>query len=142
MNRRQFLATSLTAASAATLGFRLDAADASDFAFEPDRNIIPAPKDPAHWPEFRQRLAEWRRTRRDQLAYQDTLYRRADFAWVNANFSCCFLMLCDETFYNPKTGRYTVSAFLERERHAFGGYDSIKSIAGLWTTRRSCTPPG
>ena len=34
-------------------------------------------------------------------------------------------MLCDETFYDSKTGRYTVSAFLDRERHEFGGYDSI-----------------
>ena len=63
MNRRRFLATSLTAMSAATLGFRLEAADASDFAFEPERNIIPAPKDPAHWPEFRRRLSSWRQSR-------------------------------------------------------------------------------
>jgi hypothetical protein len=34
MNRRCFLATSLTAMSAATFGFRLNAADATDFAFE------------------------------------------------------------------------------------------------------------
>lgn len=125
LNRRRFLAASLMATSAATLGLRLDGADAGNFRFEPEKNIIPAPKDPALWPEFRQQLSEWRRTRRKQLNYSDALYSRPDFAWMRTNFSCCFLMLCDEAFYDATAGRYTVKEFLARERREFGGYDSI-----------------
>lgn len=125
MNRRRFLTASLTAASAAALGLRLGGAEASGFEFEPEKNIIPAPKDPTLWPEFRRQLSEWRQSQRAQLHYSDALYRRADFAWVRTNFSCCFLMLCDETFYNPAAGHYTVKEFLTRERREFGSYDSI-----------------
>jgi hypothetical protein len=34
-------------------------------------------------------------------------------------------MLCDETFYDHRKGRYQVREFLERGRTEFGGYDSI-----------------
>ena len=34
-------------------------------------------------------------------------------------------MMCDESFYSPKTGEYTLDAFLNHGRREFGGYDSI-----------------
>jgi formylglycine-generating enzyme required for sulfatase activity len=125
LNRRRFILTSLAASAAGTLGCRLDAREANGFQFEPEQNIIPAPKDPALWPRFREQLAAWRQTRRAQLQHSDALYRRADFAWVGKDFSCCFLMLCDGRFYDATTGRYAVKQFLARERREFGGYDSI-----------------
>ena len=69
MNRRRFLTASLTAASAAALWLRLGGAEASGFEFEPEKNIIPAPKDPTLWPEFRRQLSEWRQSQRAQLHY-------------------------------------------------------------------------
>ena len=88
-------------------------------------DVIHAPKDPAQWPAWREQLARWRTATRLSLRYDDALYRRKDFAWVPACFSCCFVMLCDEMFYEPKQGRFTVEAFLEHGIREFGGYDSL-----------------
>ncbi len=99
--------------------------DTASFKFEPDKNIMPAPADPAAWPAFREALAEWRDQTRARLKYDDALYRRPEFAWATGNFSCCFLMLCDQTFYDAARGRYTVDAFLDHGLREFGGYDSV-----------------
>jgi len=128
MDRRRFLKTSLaftSMASAGPLVLRPVFAVEQDFKFEPDKPIIPAPANPSAWPEFRQQLAAWREQKRRDLKYSAALYQREDFHWVPSSFACCLLMLCDETFYNPKTGRYTVRSFLNRARHEFGGFDSI-----------------
>lgn len=126
MNRRHFLQTTVLVASAAGLRvWDLGAADEVVFKFDPGQNIIPAPNDPVLWPEFRRQLAEWREAKRRELNYSDALYRRKEFSWVSKNFSCCFLMLCDESFYDPLAGRYRVREFLKREAHEFGGYDSV-----------------
>ncbi len=95
------------------------------FALAPDKDIIPAPADPQQWPEYRRQLAAWRDAQRGQLKYDDVLYRGAEFAWVGKDFSCCFLMMCDETFYDPQADRYTVREFLDHGRQEFGGYDSV-----------------
>jgi formylglycine-generating enzyme required for sulfatase activity len=128
VDRRRFLKTTLAATSMASVGsLALRAAFASEpgLNFEPEKPLIPAPSDPALWPEFRRRLADWREQRRRQLHYSDALYRREDFSWVPGSFACCFLMLCDETFYDHKTGRYTIGKFLKQSRREFGGFDSL-----------------
>ncbi len=124
-SRREFLRASLAiGALAATTPFAWTvAAPAEDF--DPEPPLIAAPRHAAAWPEFRRRLAAWRAARRRTLNYSDTLYRRPDFAWVGHCFSCCFLMLCDETFYDPARGRYTVSEFLDHGVREFGGYDAV-----------------
>ena len=102
MSRRGFLKSSLAAAALAAgpgLAGRSRAADAP-FKFDPNQNVIAAPADPALWPEFHRQLAAWREAKRRELNYSDALYRRQDFGWVTSNFCCCFLMLCDETFYD------------------------------------------
>jgi formylglycine-generating enzyme required for sulfatase activity len=88
-------------------------------------DIIPAPSDPALWPAWREELTRWREATRQALRYDDALYRRADFAWVKTHFACCFVMLCDETFYDAKQGRFTVESFLDHGQRDFGGYDSL-----------------
>ncbi|MCX6867857.1 MAG: SUMF1/EgtB/PvdO family nonheme iron enzyme, partial [Verrucomicrobia bacterium] len=109
-----------------TSGAGLLAAEApAGFKLDPAQNIIPAPKNPAEWPAFREALVAWREEARTRLNYSDALYQRPEFAWSTANYSCCFLMTCDETFYDRKTGRYTVDAFLDHGRQEFGGYDSV-----------------
>jgi len=98
---------------------------AADFTFRPELPLIPAPKDPKDWPAFRRQLAEWRVATLQQLGYADALYRRPEFGWVSSCFSCCFLMVCDETFYDPRVGQYRVAEFLEHGRREFGGYDAV-----------------
>jgi formylglycine-generating enzyme required for sulfatase activity len=100
-------------------------AAAAEFRFEPGKNLIPAPSDAALWPAFRQQLHQWRDATRSKLNYNDALYRRPEFAWSARNFSCCFLMVCDETFYDPRRGLYKVDEFLDHGEREFGGYDSL-----------------
>ena len=107
-------------------GWRLAASETpSGFHFNPAQNIIPAPDDPVQRPAFRKVLAQWREQTKARLKYSDALYGRKEFAWSAANYSCCFLMLCDEKFYDRCTGRYTVDAFLDHGQKEFGGYDSV-----------------
>ncbi len=125
LSRRQFLQTS-AALLPAVKGWRAFSREAvPPLRFDPSGNVFLAPDNPEQWPEFRQALAGWRQTTRTRLEYNDALYRRKDFAWSAANYSCCFLMLCDETFYDWRRGRYSVEAFLETAERDFGGYDSV-----------------
>lgn len=45
--------------------------------------------------------------------------------WAASSFACCFLMMCDETFYDPRSGVYTVEAFHDHGQREFGGYGSL-----------------
>jgi hypothetical protein len=95
-------------------------------AAEPEQpNLIPAPDDPGQWAQWRRELVEWRAGERRRLNYDDALYRRTDFAWTASSFACCFLMLCDETFYDRTRDRYRVEEFLEEGVREFGGFDSM-----------------
>ena len=126
--RRDFLKTAaaLGALSAWDCWLPCSAASAAPaFTFAPSREIIPAPDDPAQWPAFREALAKWREETKAGLKYSDALYARPEFAWSASNYSCCFLMMCDETFYDSRSGRYTVDAFLDHGQREFGGYDSV-----------------
>ena len=87
--------------------------------------VIPAPDDPAQFPAFRGALSAWREAARKQLNYDNSLYGRREFAWVPSSFACCFLMMCDEMFYNHAQGRYEVNAWLDHGTREFGGYDSV-----------------
>ncbi|MCC6860418.1 MAG: SUMF1/EgtB/PvdO family nonheme iron enzyme [Bryobacterales bacterium] len=111
MNRRRFLLLAGAAAASGQEGF--------------EQNLIQAPAGPAEWPGWRDALARWRAAARTRLGYSGALYRRPDFAWVPSCFSCCFVMLCDETFYDHARARYTVDAFLDHGVKEFGGYDSL-----------------
>jgi formylglycine-generating enzyme required for sulfatase activity len=106
--------------------WRLGAGETSStLKINPAQNIIPAPEDPRQWPAYRQALDEWRLKTKTALHYDDALYGREEFAWAASNYSCCFLMLCDERFYDRTSGHYTVEAFLDHGRREFGGYDSV-----------------
>ena len=50
------------------------------YRFDPSRDIIPAPDDPAQWPQFSTALVQWRKDTRARLNYSDALYRREEFA--------------------------------------------------------------
>ena len=126
MNRRHFLHTSLMAAPAAGLKFtEPGTAETGGFRLQPELDIIPAPRDPALWPAYREQLARWREETRRKLKYDDALYWKPEFAWSTSNYSCLFLMMCDEAFYDRKAGRYTVESLLDDGLREFGGYDSL-----------------
>ena len=95
--------------------------------------LIHAPSEPGAWAEWRRELAGWRESTRRRLAYDDGLYRREDLRWASGCFTCGLVMMCDETFHDPASGRFTVEAFLEGGRREFGGYDAIV----LWHAYRT-----
>lgn len=125
MRRREFLRQVGVTAAAVTLPALGGAGELAGFPWKPEENIIPAPSDPRDWPAFRSKLRQWRDEQRRALGYSDALYRRPDFAWVASNFACCFLMLCDERFYDAQAGQYRVAAWLQEARRETGGFDSI-----------------
>ena len=87
--------------------------------------LIPAPEDPTAWEGWRADLAAWRTDIRTRLGYDDALYQRPEFAWATSCFSCAFVMLCDETFYDHQQGKWLLDSFLEHGRQEFGGYDAL-----------------
>jgi len=93
--------------------------------FQLDDDVIQPPEDPALWPAFRRELEQWRIAKRDELGYDASAYEDDAFRWGQTNFSCCFLMLWDEAFYDADTHRYLVETFLQEDHNAFGGYDSV-----------------
>ena len=126
--RRQFIRSGVISAAvllSPDFGKLLHAAQAPPWRFQPQKPIIPAPGDPASWPAYREQLASWRQTTLHSIHYDDALYRRPEFAWAASAYSCCFLMMCDETFYDQAAGRYTVDALLDDGAKEFGGYDSV-----------------
>ncbi len=125
LDRRRFLGRIAAVGGAGVLAPRLGWLSALPARYDPRPDLIPAPEDPADWPAFREGLAVWRRQAREALQYQDHLYRRPEFAWAARCFSCCFLMVCDETFHDPGTGRYRVQEFLDHGQQEFGGYDAV-----------------
>ncbi|MEB2360992.1 MAG: SUMF1/EgtB/PvdO family nonheme iron enzyme [Bryobacteraceae bacterium] len=88
-------------------------------------HVLPAPDDATQWPAYREALARWRADEKRRIGYRDDLYLRPDFSWVPSSFACCFLMLCDEKFYDRRSGRYEVDAWIDAGLREFGGYDSV-----------------
>jgi formylglycine-generating enzyme required for sulfatase activity len=87
--------------------------------------LIPAPSNPIQWPAWREALQAEREQMKRRLAYDDTLYRRPDFAWVPSCYCCCFVMMCDKQFYDRATQRFTVDAFVADGVRRFGGFDAV-----------------
>jgi formylglycine-generating enzyme required for sulfatase activity len=124
-SRRRFLRTVAAGVPLLYAG-RLQAGDVSPaFELDPAANIIPPPADPAEWSAYRAALAAWRAAARKRLNYDDSLYRRDEFKWAASNYACGFLMMCDETFYDRRGGRYLVDDVLDHAETEFGGFDSV-----------------
>ena len=121
MRRRKFLSGS----AASALSPLLKASEPSPYPDWFKASVLPAPSDPAGWPNYRQSLARWRKEARSKLKYDGSLYSRAEFDWVPSSFACCFLMMCDEMFYDHRKGRYEVDAWIDQGMRNFGGYDSV-----------------
>jgi formylglycine-generating enzyme required for sulfatase activity len=125
IHRRRFLQTG-AALLPLLSGWRLCAEPPTrDLRLDASGNVFLAPDAPEQWPAFRVALAKWRTETKTRLNYKDDLYRRKELTWSASNYSCCFLMTCDERFWDWRAGRYTVDAFLDEGEREFGGYDSV-----------------
>jgi len=88
-------------------------------------NLIPAPENPAEWPDWREKLHLWRKEMCQQLNYDGSGYLAETNKWIASDFSCCFIMMSDEKFYNRQHNEYTIDSFVEEGIREFGGYDSV-----------------
>jgi Uncharacterized conserved protein len=107
------------------LGERAFSSVEEPFQLQLATEVFQAPNDPAKWPAFREALHHWRTQTKARLNYRADLYDLPDFSWAASNYSCCFLMLCDERFYDWRNGRYTAGLFLDQHEREFGGFDSV-----------------
>lgn len=124
IDRREFLALAIGASSHSLLPPQLRAIGGCSVE-DLTKPLIPAPTDATQRSAFRDALAKWRADTKAALHYDDARYHRKEFAWITKNFSCCFLMIWDETVYSPSLGRFTIDEFLDHGNEEFGGYDSV-----------------
>lgn len=88
-------------------------------------NVIEAPVDPSLWDAFRKELIEWRLQARKAHNYNDAAYADPAFKWTQSDYSCLFLFMYDEGFFDWSKNVYTVEKVIETGKKEFGGYDSI-----------------
>jgi hypothetical protein len=86
-----------------------------------EAKIFAAPDDPALWPAWRERLAEWRADARHRLGYDGRHYDEVPGDCL----SVCLAWLWDETLYDHERGEFTVDAFLDAAERDFGGFDGV-----------------
>ena len=70
-NRRAFLKNTILSFVTATFRSRLLRALETDFVFEPERDLIPAPQNPERWVTYRTELIQNRQQNRERLNYKD-----------------------------------------------------------------------
>jgi formylglycine-generating enzyme required for sulfatase activity len=87
--------------------------------------LVRAPSELAQWPAWRKALASTLRQMQKRIGYDDTLYRRPEFAWVPSCYCCCFAMMYDEALYDGVKGQYSIESYLDNGVLRFGGYDAV-----------------
>jgi formylglycine-generating enzyme required for sulfatase activity len=106
-------------------GPSLERAAAEEVKVDPRNVMFYPPEDPAQWADWREALHRWRAETAAAINYDDSLYRRADLGWTRQDFTCAFVMLWDETWWDWRGRRFTPERFLEDGLARFGGYDSV-----------------
>ncbi|HEU4947527.1 MAG TPA: SUMF1/EgtB/PvdO family nonheme iron enzyme [Kribbella sp.] len=96
-----------------------------DPSFLDDAKILGAPDDPADWPRWRGRLAEWRFSAHERTEYDGSHYDVPGREWAQTAYSVALVWLWDEQLYDVDTGRFTPGKLVERGIEDFGGYDAV-----------------
>lgn len=132
INRRKFVKNSFIAGVTSFISINsLDAFNSAiqDVPFNDEmmdkNNIIPVPDDPTQWKAWREALNSWKKKKQIQLNYNGSSYRSKPFQWVSSDFACCFIMMCDEEFYDYKKHEYTINQLIDEGKRQYGGYDSV-----------------
>jgi formylglycine-generating enzyme required for sulfatase activity len=87
--------------------------------------IIPAPDDPKQWTDWREKLIQWKKRKQGILNYDGSSYRSKPFHWVTSDFACCFIMMCDNEFYDHEKNEYNINKLVSEGESRYGGYDSV-----------------
>ena len=84
-----------------------------------------APVDEADWSAWVSEITEWRKKARQEYLSDDRRYDVAASQWARKAFVCGLVMLWDESFYDPGSGRFLVEEYLDNGR------------ARIWWLRRA-----
>jgi formylglycine-generating enzyme len=87
--------------------------------------ILAAPDDPADWPTWRARLAEWRDEARARMDYDGSAHDLPALAWTQSCFACALVWLWDDLLYDHDAGRFTPDRLLDDAEREFGGWDAL-----------------
>ncbi len=92
---------------------------------DPAFKIIPAPDRNDEWSAWRDSLRMERDRIKKEIKYDDRLYRDPAFSWAAGCFHIYFLMLFDNSFYDPQTGHFRVDEFILKTEREFGKIDGV-----------------
>ncbi|MGO1316332.1 MAG: SUMF1/EgtB/PvdO family nonheme iron enzyme [Cellulomonadaceae bacterium] len=98
---------------------------APDLVALDDAKIFAAPDDPAQWPAWRARLAQWREDARARHRYSGAAYDRPAGTWGARCFTVAQVWLWDELLYSFAEHRFTPERFLADARQRFAGLDGV-----------------
>ncbi len=84
-----------------------------------------APVDEADWSAWVSEITEWRKKARQEYLSDDRRYDVAASQWARKAFVCGLVMLWDESFYDPGSGRFLVEQYLDTAEREFGGFDAL-----------------
>ena len=90
-----------------------------------EAKIFAAPADPAHRPEWRERLTAWRSDARERHGYTGVAYDRPEAAWAAGCRTVAQVWLWDELLYSFDERRFTPEVFLADARERFAGLDAV-----------------
>ena len=84
-----------------------------------------APGDEADWSAWVREITEWRQKARQEYLSDDRRYDVTASQWARKAFVCGLVMLWDESFYDPGSGRFLVEEYLDAAERDFGGFDVL-----------------
>lgn len=94
------------------------------------RELFAGPQSPSGDSAWLSDMKRWRTTERDKLNYNDAAYVQPKLSWLRKTFIYVQMMACDRYFYDPVSGKYTVSRYLDDLKKQFGGIDAVL----IWPT--------
>jgi len=98
--------------------------------YPPTSGLIPGPPTPADAAAWLADLKSWRYETLIRLGYNDAQYERAELKWTQQSFVQPQMMAHDRYFFDPESGQYTVSRFLDDMNKRIGGIDAVL----VWAT--------
>ena len=87
--------------------------------------IIPAPKDPADWANWRAELEAWREEMRTLIQYDGSAYHRPEYQWIRSSPHQHFVQVWDMQLLDGEAGCFKIESFLDHYAREFGGIDIL-----------------
>jgi formylglycine-generating enzyme required for sulfatase activity len=94
------------------------------------KELFAGPAGPSDHEAWLSQMKKWRMTEKDILHYNGAQYLQPQFSWLKKTFIYAQMMACDRYFYDPVSGKYTVTRYLDDLKKQYGGIDAVL----IWPT--------